>query len=144
MRGSPLIPVFVLAVVLALAGIPVWALTRRAAPVAAANPEAGAKDEVVRVMTLMVTSTEEANLELRSNGHVFWQGPVAGGGDSVMKNIQGFGLAAGSEVVAKATWKDEGAPHALRLKFAQDGETLGDATLWGGKETEDVITLKTP
>lgn len=143
MRGTPLISALVLAVVLALAGIPVWSLTRRETPPAPTRETPKAREEVVRVMTLTVTSTGDAELELRIGDRAIWQGPVAAG-ENGAKPIQALGLAPGNDVVAKAKWMNASQPQAIRLKLVQDGETLADATLWGGLEAEDVITLKAP
>ncbi len=137
MRGSPLLHALFLAVALALAGIPVWSLTRPHSY--AVETKAEAKPAERLAVDLTVTSTAPAQVVLSAAGQMLWQS-----GAAATRFEQALDLpAAGCELVAKVTWSD-GADHAARFQISQDGETLADATLWGESETTDVIVLPKP
>lgn len=137
MRGSPLLHALFLAGALALAGIPVWSLTRPHEH--AAEPRVESKPTTLRSVDLSVTSTAPAQITLKDAGKSVWQSAAAGTQFEQTLELP----ATGSELVATVTWPD-GEIHAARFQFSHDGETLADVTLWGGTETTDVITVPKP
>lgn len=137
MRGSPLLHALFLAGALALAGIPVWSLTRPHEHTA--EPQVESKPTTLRSVDLSVTSTAPAQITLTGAGKPVWQSAAPGTQFEQTLELP----ATGSELVATVTWPD-GQTHAARFQFSHDGETLTDATLWGGTETTDVIVVPLP
>jgi len=134
MRGSPLLQALLLAVVLALAGVPVWSLTRPHEHVEPAQPKATAADSTNR--ELAVTSTAEAEVELSLSGTVIWRGQPA-----AKRFETTISLPPDAELVASVRWTKEGT-NAVRLQVSSDGEIQTDTTLWGDTEANDVLSLK--
>jgi hypothetical protein len=133
MRGSPLLQALLLAVVLALAGIPVWSLTR---PHAHAEPARSSKTEPgMTAADLIVTSTAEAEVELALSGTTIWQGrPAAPRFEAALS------LPPDAELVARVRWARSGTS-AARFQVSRDGEQLADVTLWGDTEATDVLSV---
>jgi hypothetical protein len=133
MRGSPLLQALLLAVALALAGIPIWSLTRphdHAEPVRAPASEPGTS---VREMT--ITSTADAEVELDFSGSTIWRGhPAAQHFETTLS------LPPDAELVARVRWTKPGT-NAVRLQFSQDGDQQADVTLWGDGEATDVVPV---
>ncbi len=137
MRGSPLLHALFLAIALALAGIPIWSLTRPHAH--AVEAKAGIAKTGRHAVELAVTSTAPAQITLSSEGKVVWQS-----GAAATQFEQTLDLpVSGGELVAAVQWAG-GQDHAARFQFSHDGETLADATLWGGAETAGVIPVPKP
>lgn len=137
MRGSPLLHALFLAAALALAGIPVWSLTRP--HVHAVNTKPGPAKTGRQAVELSVTSTASARITLTSEGRAVWQSGEAGTHFEQTLDLP----ATGSELVATVRWATD-QQQAARFQFSHDGETLADATLWGDAETTDVISLPKP
>jgi hypothetical protein len=135
MRGSPLIQALILAIVLALAGVPVWSLTRPHEHVEPAKPKSAEPAAVAR--DVVVTSTSEAEVEISLSGTVVWRGqPAAKQFETTLT------LPPDAEIVASTRWT-QGGTNAARFQISHDGETLTDATLWGDTEASDVLPTKT-
>lgn len=137
MRGSPLLHALFLAIALALAGIPVWSLTRPRAHAVERKIEAAPAER--QSVELAVTSTTPAEIVLSMEGTVVWQSGAAGTQFEHTLDLP----VSGSELVATVKWTD-GQTHAARFQFSHDGETLADATLWGNLETTNVISVPKP
>lgn len=134
MRGSPLLQALLLAIVLALAGVPVWSLTRPHEHVEPTQPKAAPADSSSR--DLAVTSTAEAEVELSLSGTVIWRGQPAA------KHFEAtISLPPDAELVASVRWA-HGGTNAVRFQISRDGETQADTTLWGDAEANDVLSLK--
>jgi hypothetical protein len=134
MRGSPLFQAGLLAIALALAGIPVWSLTRpHEHPLEVQNKPANTGLQTVE---FAVTSTAPAVITLAREGQVIWESGTAGREFAHTLEMP----AAGGELVATVRWPG-GENQAARFQFSHDGESLCDATLWGTGETTDVLTL---
>jgi hypothetical protein len=131
MRDSPLLQALCLAAALALAGVPVWSLTRPHAHVEPARISEPGKSATSR--ELVVTSTAEAEVELSLSGTVVWRGqPAANHFETTLF------LPPDAELVALVRWA-RGEINAARFQVSRDGEVLTDATLWGGAEATDVL-----
>lgn len=134
MRGSPFLQALLLAIVLALAGVPVWSLTRPHEHVEPSQPKAAPAETANR--DLAVTSTAEAEVELNLSGTVIWRGQPAA------KHFEAtISLPADAELVASVRWPQRGT-NAVRFQFSRDGEIQTDTTLWGDAEASDVLSLK--
>lgn len=134
MRGSPLLHAVLLAAVLALAGIPVWSLTRP--HVHAVESKAGPADTARQAVDLAITTTAPARITLSLEGRVVWQNGIAGSRFEETLDLP----TTGAELVATVEWTG-GENHAARFEFVHDGEKLAETTLWGDAETTDVIPL---
>jgi len=134
MRGSPLLQALLLAVVLALAGVPVWSLTRPHEHFEPAQPKAHSADSTNR--ELSVTSTAEAEVELSLSGTVIWRGQPAA---KLFETT--ISLPPDAELVASVRWT-KGGTNAVRFLVSSDGEIQTDTTLWGDTEANDVLSLK--
>ena len=138
MRGSPLFFALIITIVLGLAGIPVWMLTRpHEHPAQVKAPDSAAS--TTRPVDLTVTSTADAEIEIRHAGAVVWRG--ASTGKNLTASLTLPKTASGLELVTRVRWGATETPQAVRFQFSHDGETLADATLWGTTQAEDVIAL---
>lgn len=132
MRGSPLVQALILVAALALAGIPVWSLTRPEEKTPARVIRKAGSDR--RTVELTVNSTTPAEASLTHEGKIVWQGAAAEGVP--------LELPAGAvELVAVVRWNSQPGSHAIRFQVSQDGDAIADVSLWGEAETTDVITL---
>ena len=133
MRGSPLLQALLLAVVLVLAGLPVWTLTR---PHAHSEPAKSPKQEAgARTADLIVTSTSEADVELALSGTTIWQG-----GPAANRFEASLSLPPDAELVARIRWI-RGGTNAARIQISRDGEIQTDVTLWGDADATDVLPV---
>jgi hypothetical protein len=131
MRGSPLLSVLVLAVLLGLAAIPLWSLTRpEDRPLPLPAPAAAAS---ARPVEITLTATQPVEVELTHSGTTVW---TSRQGNTEIPLPDGA-----LELVATARWAGATAPQAARIVLTRDGETLGDETFWGDSETTAVLTL---
>ena len=141
MRGSPLILTLVVSVLLALAGIPVWSLTRphkHEVPIKTPDPATLS----TRSIDLVITSTAAVEVELRMADKVVWRSGEAGQSFAASLNLPGETSA--WELVSQVKWAASPSPQAARFQFSYDGETLADTTVWGQTLTEEVIVLSNP
>lgn len=137
MRGSPLILTALLALALLLAGFPVWSLTRPHHHTVPVAPPSSAPAAGTRPLDLSIITTAPATIELRQAGQLVWSSPAPA--DSFTATLPAEKSA--TDFVATIHWLDGSGSHAARFQFACDGDTLADLTLWGGKTTEEVLTV---
>jgi hypothetical protein len=130
MRGSPLLQALFLAVVLALAGFPVWSLTRPKA----AQASVQVRETVQRrSVDLAISATGDARLVLTEGGTEIWSDRTTPAGVHATLNLPV------GETELVATVAPSGGTGAVRLQFSEDGESLADVTVWG--ENTEVISL---
>lgn len=132
MRGSPIFRLVLMAVALALAGIPVWVLTR-ATPDAPAQPPTAAEPSS-RWVDVEMTSSAPGILSLSALGQVLLTSPEGA------TSAQGRAwISREADLVASAVWPAADGPHALHIVIREDGKVTRDATFWGTGSVEDVV-----
>lgn len=132
MRGSPILRLVLMAIALALAGIPVWVLTR-ATPDEPAQPPAAAESPS-RWVDVEMTASAPGTLSLSALGQVLLASPEGA------TSAQGRAwISREADLVASAVWPAGDAPHALRVVIREDGKVTRDATFWGAGSVEDVV-----
>lgn len=138
MKGSPLLQTVLLALGLAVAGLPVWLLTRphgRAAPVVSVAPVAGDREA-----ELSVTATSPAELTLALSGTAIWHSGAPATAFSGTLRLPEEPV----DLVATVAWTDSVATQAVRIRIMRDGETLADSSLWGSGKTTEVVAVTAP
>lgn len=135
MRGSPIVRLVLTAVFLALAGLPVWSLTRPKAEAVhtPAVPVADTTD-----FRLVVTTSSPATVRVSQLGRVVVASDTPGThfeGRLVMDRTHP------DDIVVEASWRDASTPQALRLEVQEGDKALFEQTLWGREAVEDAVTL---
>ena len=135
MHGSPLFRIGVIGILLALAGIPVFLLTRERTREQLPPREAAT---AARDVELTIVSTPAALVELRHQGHV-----IAASREPSETLRETLRLPAGSpaDLVVRVQWPGASSVAAVRFLATEDGELLADASFWGPKAVEDVLTI---
>lgn len=139
MRGFPLFRLALVAVALALLGIPVWSLTREkpAAPVVVAEvvPEKRANFEITLV------SSAPAALRVMSANQ-----PTRSSENAVSRFETSFEMNAAQpeDLAVFADFSDKTSPHAVRAEVRSGGRVLADSTFWGTGVVEDVVEIPAP
>jgi len=132
MRGAPILRLVLMAIALALAGIPVWLLTRPTPEVVAPLP--AAPESSARWVEVEMTSSAPGTLSLSALGKALLTSPA--GATSARERVW---IGRESDLVASATWPVADTPHALRVVLREDGRVTRDATFWGAGSVEDVV-----
>ncbi len=132
MRGSPILRLVLMAIALALAGIPVWLLTRPTQEVVAQL--AAAPESSSRWVEVEMTSSAPGTLSLSALGKVLLA--TSAGATSARERVW---IGREADLVASATWPNGDVPHALRVVLREDGRVTRDATFWGAGSVEDVV-----
>ena len=138
MKGSPLLRAFVAFALIALAGVPLWKLTRADATVAApAQVEAGA----VPVSLRLTFSAVPESFAISHLGKVVW----ADGSNKSHTTYESDKLALpfpkeGVDLVVKVAWPGD-AEGAVRLRLTDPDGNEHDKTIWGHGAMEEVVTF---
>ncbi|NBS51640.1 MAG: hypothetical protein EBS96_03285 [Spartobacteria bacterium] len=121
---------------LAIAGIPVYLITRSRPVVVQSSGELPAKKIVPFEITL--TASTPAHLALAAVG----QKPVESS-PSAESLIATYSMDASKpeDLVVKARFVSPQKNAALRIQVQASGKMLKDATLWGSESIEDVISI---
>jgi len=121
---------------LAIAGIPVYLITRSRPVVVQSSGELPAKKIVPYEITL--TASTPAHLALAAVG----QKPVESS-PSAESLIATYSMDASKpeDLVVKARFVSPQKNAALRIQVQASGKMLKDATLWGSESIEDVISI---
>jgi len=137
MRGTPWIRFLLMAAALALAGVPIWLLTRPDEPSVPAAPVVHSQP-AERELTLAIDTAPAAQSigasylgrELIPPTHTggSFSGPIS--------------LPAGSaaDLVVTARWTGTQAA-ALRVRASNEGGPLAEASFWGADEVQEVFTI---
>jgi hypothetical protein len=124
--------VALLVAALAVAGIPVWLVTRPVAAVAVTVEGADA-----RVMHRVVaTASRPAELRISAAG---CDEVVGSGGGVEARWLMDPALP--EDVVVGAEFAEGGTPGAVRVVVERGGLVVADETFWGEDGVEDVVTL---
>jgi hypothetical protein len=121
---------------LAIAGIPVYLITRNRSVVVQSSAELSAKKNVPYEITM--TASTPAHLALAVVGQI----PVESS-PSAESLIATYSMDASKpeDLVVKARFVSPQKNAALRIQVQASGKMLKDATLWGSESIEDVISI---
>ena len=138
MKGSPLLRALIAFVCIALAGVPLWKLTRADATVAAPSQ---AETAVAKVTLRLTFSAAPERAEVRHLGKVVWANET----NRSHPTDESHDLALpfpkeGVDLVVKIAWPsdEEG---AVRLRLTDPEGEEHDKTVWGRGEMEEVVTF---
>jgi hypothetical protein len=136
MRGHPILRLVILICFLAIAGIPVYFITRNRSVVVQSSAELSAKKNVPYEITM--TASTPAHLALAVVGQI----PVESS-PSAESLIATYSMDASKpeDLVVKARFVSPQKNAALRIQVQASGKMLKDATLWGSESIEDVISI---
>lgn len=136
MRGHPILRLIILICFLAIAGIPVYLITRNRSVVVQSSAELSAKKNVPYEITM--TASTPAHLALAVVGQI----PVESS-PSAESLIATYSMDASKpeDLVVKARFVSPQKNAALRIQVQASGKMLKDATLWGSESIEDVISI---
>jgi hypothetical protein len=136
MRGHPILRLVILICFLAIAGIPVYFITRNRSVVVQSSAELSAKKNVPYEITM--TASTPAHLALAVVGQI----PVESS-PSAESLIATYSMDASKpeDLVVKVRFVSPQKNAALRIQVQASGKMLKDATLWGSESIEDVISI---
>ena len=136
MRGHPILRLVILICFLAIAGIPVYFITRNRSVVVQSSAELSAKKNVPYEITM--TASTPAHLALAVVGQI----PVESS-PSAESLIATYSMDAAKpeDLVVKARFVSPQKNAALRIQVQVAGKMIKDATLWGSESIEDVISI---
>jgi len=133
-RGSPLLRLVLTTIALALAGIPVWSITRPSPPPPPISvaPAASATREVA----LTLTASEPGILSVTCLGKTLLHSetPTQSATARVFINSENP-----DDFVVSARWEKSPAPQALRVEITDATGSLVDQTFWGSEFIEDTV-----
>ena len=135
MKGSPLLRACVAFVLIALAGIPLWKLTRASGTAA---PPVRVESAGARVTLRLTFSPGPESFVVAHLGKVLWA-------EASHLTDESRDLALpfpkeGVDLVVKVTWPGE-AEGALRLRLTDPDGHEHDKTIWGRGAMEEVVTF---
>lgn len=140
MRGSPLLRAVLAFLILALAGLPLWRLTRPGNPpqksAGAAVPAAAARQRVALALTF---SAAPQGFAVRHLGQVVWSGQ--GAGREFAKELSIEYPPEGVDLEVAVEWPEGAGQSAVRLQLADPAGRQHEKTLWGAGKLEDVVTF---
>ena len=136
MKGSPLLRALIAFVLIALAGVPLWKLTRLDGAVAGPVQAAAAVAEVALQLTF---SSAPKKFEVIHLGKVVWTQDAPG--VQVEKMVPLQYPKEGVDVQFRVTWPAGAADAALRVKLTDPSGNEHDKTVWGRGEMEEVVTF---
>lgn len=135
MKGSPLLRALIAFLLIALAGVPLWKLTRADATVAA--PEQAA--EAAAAVSLRLTfSAAPDRAEVRHLGKVVWTDGTRA--TDVTKSMALAYPKEGVDLTVKIVWPAE-VEGAVRLRLTDPEGEEHDKTVWGHGEMDEVVTF---
>ena len=135
MKGSPLLRAMLAFFTIALAGVPLWKLTR--AGVAVAAP-ARTETAAARVPLRLTFSIAPQSFAISHLGAVVWADGTQG--TDVTNTLALTYPKEGVDLKVKVTWPTDAAA-ALRVRLTDPDGTQHDKTVWGRGEMEEVVTF---
>lgn len=135
MRGFPLLRLILVALGLAVAGVPVWSLTRQRDTADVEKPAPAAEERVVH---LQITSSTPAlvSVESASRSILETSEPATAADARFSQNAS-----APDDLIVRAKWDAPGM-HAIRIRVVEKEDTLLDQTFWAERELEDVVSFQ--
>ena len=138
MKGSPLLRACIAFLLIALAGIPLWKLTRADATVAA---PAKAETVAAGVSLRLTFSAPPENFTISHLGKVVWEDRSHGSHTTYESHELALPFPKeGVDLVVKVKWPGE-AEGALRLRLTDPDGNEHDKTIWGRGEMEEAVTF---
>lgn len=135
MKGSPLLRALIAFVLIALAGVPLWKLTRADATVAAPVQV----ETAASVVTLRLTfSAAPEKAEVRHLGKVVWADGTRA--TDVTKSVALAYPKEGVDLTVNVTWLAD-VEGAVRLRLTDPDGEEHDKTVWGRGAMEEVVTF---
>ncbi len=138
MRGTPWIRFSLTALALAVAGVPVWLLTRTDEPSVAPVAPALKSQPVERVLTLAIETAPLAQAIGASYlGRELIPPPQTDGSFSGVIRLPAGSAA---DLLVTARWTGTGTA-ALRVRASDENGPLAEGSFWGTKEIQEVLTV---
>ena len=138
MKGSPLLRALIAFVLIALAGLPLWKLTRTRSAI----EDTVRADEVSLPVRLRLTfSAPPGSFAISHLGKVVWENKSHG--SHTTHESDDLALAfpkEGVDLVVKVQWPGD-TEGALRLRLTDPDGNEHDKTIWGRSEMEEVVTF---
>ncbi|EDY22454.1 hypothetical protein CfE428DRAFT_0579 [Chthoniobacter flavus Ellin428] len=139
MRGSPLLRALLAFIIIALAGIPLWQLTRPEVVVAAPAPPAP-KEEAAQAIHLHLTFTTVPKKVVVSNlDKVIWEAPAP---EADMEHDVTMAYPAeGVDLQFHVEWPEDGPLSAMRVQLTDPAGDTHDKSVWGKGADDEVVTF---
>ena len=135
MKGSPLLRALIAFVLIALAGLPLWKLTRTRSVI----EDMVRADEVSSPVQLRLTfSVPPRSFAISHLGRIVWANGADG--TEAEKTLALVFPKEGIDLAVKVAWPGE-ADAAVRLRLTDPGGNEHDKTVWGRGEMDEVITF---
>ena len=136
MKGSPLIRALAAFLFIALAGVPLWKLTRANTAVAAPVQSAAAEAKVALRLTF---SSPPRSFSIAHLGSIVWSDETQAA--DVTKTLTLAYPKEGVDLVVKVAWPAEAGDAAVRVRLTDPAGGEHDKTVWGRGEIEEVVTF---
>lgn len=137
MKGSPLFRALCAFAFIALAGIPLWKLTRVNAAVAA---PAQAESESAQVAMRLSFSAAPEKFAVLHLGKSVWAGTTRE--TEATKTVPLAFPKEGVDLQFRVTWPANSADSALRVQLTDPDGNEHDKTVWGRGEMDEIITFQ--
>ena len=136
MKGSPLLRAVLAFVAIALAGLPLWKLTRAGEADAAPAKADAAAAQIPMRLTFSVAPRSFAISHL---GAVVWADGTQG--TDVTNTLALAYPKEGVDLQVKVAWPADAGDAALRVRLTDPDGVEHDKTVWGRGEMEEVVTF---
>ena len=136
MKGSPLIRALIAFLFIALAGVPLWKLTRANIAVAAPAQTAAAEAQIALRLTF---SSPPRSFSIAHLGSVVWTDGTQA--TDVTKTLALAYPKEGVDLVVKVAWPADAGEAAVRVRLTEPAGTEYDKTVWGRGEMAEVVTF---
>ena len=137
MKGSPLLRALLAFLAIAMAGVPLWRLTRAGTATAAPPP---AVERVAAQIPLRLTfSTAPRSFVIFHLGAVLWSGGTDG--TDATKIVALPFPKEGVDLLLKVAWPTDAGDAAARIRLTDPDGNEHDKTIWGRGEIAEVVTF---
>lgn len=136
MKGSPLIRAVIAFILISLAGVPLWKLTRANTAVAAPAQTEAAEAKIGLRLTF---SSPPQSFSIAHLGSVVWSGATQA--TDATKTVSFAYPKEGVDLVVKVIWPADAAEAAVRVRLTDPDGNEHDKTVWGRAEIEEVVTF---
>lgn len=136
MKGSPLIRALIAFLFIALAGVPLWKLTRANTAVAAPAQTAAVEAKIALRLTF---SNPPRSFSVAHLGSIVWSDATQAA--DVTKTLALAFPKEGVDLVVKVVWAADAGEAAVRVRLTDPDGNEHDKTVWGRGEMEEVVTF---
>ena len=140
MRGSPLLRTILVLIVLILAAVPVWKLTRPAIVAVVAEDSTPASKAGVRIG--LTFANAPLDFQLLHLGKVIWEGKSPGA--TASKDFEMEFPKEGIDLEIKAGWPSGTTISAVRVTVTVGNGTALERSAWGTGSVDEVLTFREP